>query len=106
MQMILAGSSRVSRRPLSVITRSSARLGPHSVMALGKTMTSMAASRSSSTKMAMSSPLRVYLRARWVTTPATVHTSPVSGASRSSRMEQSVRRRSRCSIPIRGWSLT
>ena len=76
MQTSLGCSSRRSSRPLTQTMASSASRWPTSVMVRGNTHTSMDDTRSSRTKVAISSPRLVYLRTTPVTTPPTQRTSP------------------------------
>ena len=69
MAMSLGWSSRLSSRPFTMTTASSASLWPITDIVLGKTMTSIWAWRSSSTNTAMRSPSRVHLRLSEVMTP-------------------------------------
>ena len=59
MQTIFGSSSRVSSRPRTTRMASFSMRAPYSAMVLGKTKTSMAACRSSSTNRAMRSPFFV-----------------------------------------------
>ena len=103
--MIFGASSRMSSRPCTQTIASSPSSSPYCAIVFGKTITSTAAPRSSSTNVAMRSPRFVYFFGSAVTTPPTVRSSP-SRISLRSLSVASVWRRSARSAPISGWSDT